>query len=82
MLPFAVCVCVRGKGGVTWFTLWSRFPKKCDSMYQHYVCIERKLCHCKKTSRRHGIILYYNVKHIVHDDIVNIKLDMEEIQRM
>lgn len=43
---------------------------------------KRKKTQQKKTSRRHRIILYYNVKQIVHDDTVNIKFDMEEIQRM
>lgn len=58
---------------------WSCFPKKCHSVYQHYVCIERKSCQYKKknqpkrTSRRHRIILYLNLNHIVHDDIVSIK---------
>lgn len=53
-----MCVCIVCLWrGLIWFILGSHFPKKCDSMYQHCACMERKLYHCKNIEETHNNIV-------------------------
>lgn len=76
MLPFAA----RVKGRVCWYAAGVYTLLFSEKVTQHVpaLCLRRAEVvliqkQTKRTSRRQRIILYLNLNHIAHDDIVSIK---------